>query len=110
MADVENLQDLLDEWLMQPAVAEPDERSRYTAMVLVAVLALSLTVIALVLIDGYVDDEYHETSRLTVPALVVGILVLAVAFCVWFLLFFILGELEIGNPEGSRLVDTLLSI
>ncbi|CAM0902201.1 unnamed protein product [Alopecurus aequalis] len=109
MAEVEN-QGFLDERLVAPAVAEPNERARFTAIVLVAVLALSLTAIAWVLIDVYEYDQSPETSRLTVAALVVGILAAAVACCVWFVFFFILGELEVGNPEGSRFVDTLLSI
>jgi hypothetical protein len=47
---------------------------------------------------------------LTVAALVVGLLLAAVAFCAWILLLLIVGDWELGNPDGYRFVDTLLSI
>ena len=107
MADVEN-QNLLDEQLV--ASAEPDERGRCTVIVLVAVFTLSLTAIAWVLINVYEYDRSPETSRSTVAALVVGLLLAAVAFCAWLVLLAVIGDWELGNPVGHRLADTLLSI
>jgi fatty acid desaturase len=109
MADVEN-QNFLDEPLVPSGEAEPDERARCTVIVIVAVLTLSLTAVAWVLINVYEYDQSPETSRLTVAALVVGLLLAALAFCAWILLLLIVGDWELGNPEGYRFVDTLLSI
>jgi hypothetical protein len=110
MADIEN-QNFLDEPLVPTlAEAEPDECARCTVIVLVAVLTLSLTAVAWLLINVYVYDKSPETSRSTVAALVAGLLLAAVAFCAWILLLLVIGDWENGNPEGYRFVDTMLSI
>ncbi|KAK1686145.1 hypothetical protein QYE76_046993 [Lolium multiflorum] len=103
-------QNFVDEPLVVSAEAEPDERARCTVIVLVAVISLSLTTIAWLLINVYEYDQSPETSRSTVAALVAGLLLAAVAFCAWNVLLVVVGDWELGNPKGHRFVDTLLSI
>lgn len=99
--DLEN-QNLLDEQLV--ATTEPDEAGRWAVIVLLGVLTLLLTVVAWVLIDVYLYDNSPHTTRLTVAAFVVGMIVATVAACAWVVFLCIIGEREIGNPEGFRFV------
>lgn len=102
---------MLDDGELLLAVeAEPDECGRLVAICLVGFITLSLTVAGQVLISAYVYDSSPTSSRSTVAKFVVGLVAAAVAFCFWVLLMLVLGEWELGNPEGSRVVDALLSI
>jgi hypothetical protein len=106
--DVENPPNFLHDQLGE-AAAEPDECGRCTVIVLLAVLALPLIAIAVVLINVH-GNSRETSSRLSVAALVVGILAAVLGSCAWAVLMFVIGQWELGNPEGSRLVDYLLSI